>query len=204
MKLLIDYFSVVLFYLAYQFYTRIPEDFVFSINAWIPLGLVAGEKSSAIYFAIFVGIVAAGLQTLIHWILEGKPTKLHLIAFFAFLLFGGITFFMRDPVFIKWKPTIVNMIFAIVFLGSTFVGKKSLVEHMLGNSMQVSKRIWNRLTLSWAIFFVFVAILNIIIAYNFSESTWVNFKLFGILGMTFCFLVIQALYLSKLIQVDNH
>lgn len=203
MKLLIDYLSIVIFYLGYVFYVRIPQELILSLNSWLSLGLVPGEKSSAIYFAVFVGIVAAGLQTLVHWMIDGKPSKLHLITFFAFLIFGGMTLLLRDPVFIKWKPTIINVIFAIVFLGSTFFGDKTLLERMMGKSVQASKRVWHKLTLAWTTFFLFVAVLNIIVAYNFSESTWVNFKLFGILGLTFCFLVVQALYLSKQSQMDQ-
>ncbi len=204
MKLLFDYLSIILFYIAYQFYAHVPESAVLIINSWLGLDLVAGDKSSAIYFAVLVGIIAAGLLTLVHWIFKGTPTKLHLFTLFAFLIFGGITLFLRDPVFIKWKPTIVNMIFACVLLSSMFIGEKTLVERMMGKTIQTSKQVWHRLTLSWVAFFLFIAILNIIIAYKFSETAWVNFKLFGILGLTFCFLVIQAFYLSKQYQIDKH
>ena len=204
MKFIIDYLSIVLFYIAYVFYVHVPQDVILTMNTWLNLGLEAGEKSSAIYFAVFVGIVASGLQTLIFWIIDGKPTKLHLITFFAFLIFGGMTFLFRDPMFIKWKPTIVNVIFALVFLGSTMIGEKTLLERLMGRTIQASKQIWHRLTLGWVAFFLFIAVVNIIVAYKFSESTWVNFKLFGILGLTFCFLVIQALYLSRHLQLDKH
>lgn len=204
MKLFIDYLSVVLFYIAYKFYVQVPAETILTMNSWLGLGLEVGDKSSAIYFAVLIGIVVAGLQTIIYWAIDGKPTKMHLVAFFAFLIFGGMTFFLRDPIFIKWKPTIVNAIFAIVFLGSIVIGDKTLPEHLMGKTIQVSKDVWHRLTLSWTAFFLFVAVLNIIVAYNFSEAAWVNFKLFGILGLTFSFLVIQALYLSKHLGIDNH
>ena len=203
MKLLIDYLSIVLFYIAYQFYVHVPEGVILTLNSWLTLGLEAGSKSSAIYFAILIGIAAAGLQTIIHWMLDGKISKLHLITFLAFLILGGITLFLRDPVFIKWKPTIINIIFACVFLASTVIGEKTLLERMMGKTIQTSKQVWHRLTLSWTAFFLFIAILNIIVAYKFSETTWVNFKLFGILGLTFCFLVLQALYLSKQSLLDK-
>ena len=203
MKFFIDFLSVALFYVAYKFYVHIPEETVQLINSWLHLGLVPGEKSKAIYFAVFVGIIAAGLQALFHWVKNGKPSKTHLITFFIFLLFGGTTLVLRDPVFIKWKPTLVNAILAAVFLGSTIIGGKSLMERMLGNSIQASRRIWCQLTIGWAAFFLFIAILNIIIAYKFSEPTWVNFKLFGILGLTFGFLAIQGVYLSRHLRIKN-
>jgi len=203
MKLLLDYISIALFYVAYLFYTHVPEWVIHFINSWLHLELIPGEKSNAIYFAVLVGIIAAGLQTLSHWIIAGKPQKLHLIAFFAFLLFGGLTLILRDPVFIKWKPTLINAAFAIILLGSTFIGRMTMMERLMGNFVQASKHVWHRLTISWAVFFLFIAILNIIVAYKFSESTWVNFKLFGILGLTFGFLIIQTAYLSKHLQVKN-
>ncbi len=197
MKIFFDFLSIILFYLAYQFYEYVPEGVIQSINSWIHLGLKQGEQNNAIYFAILVGIVAAGLQALYHWVLDGNPSKTHMITFFAFLIFGGITLYLHNPVFIKWKPTIVNAVIAVIFLGSTVIGNKPLVERMMGRSIQASTRIWHRLTLGWAIFFAFIAILNIFVAYNLSESVWVNFKLFGILGLTIGFLVIQTIYLSK-------
>ena len=203
MKLLSDYLSVVLFYLAFVFYVRIPEEIISKMNSSLALGLVPGNKDSAIYFAVFIGIVVAGVQTLIDWLINRKISNLYLFAFIAFLVFGGMTFLFRNPIFIYWKPTIVNVIFAMIFIGSIFVGEKTLPERLMGKTIQVSKDVWHKLTLSWTAFFLFIAVLNIIVAYNFSESTWVNFKLFGILGLTFSFLVIQALYLSKYLGVEN-
>ncbi len=197
MKIFIDFLSIILFYVAYQVYENVPIKIIHFINSWLHVALIPGEKSNAIYFAILIGIVAAGLQTLFHWVIDGKPTKLHLITLFAFLLFGGITIFLRDPVFIKWKPTLVNAIFALIFLVSTMIGSMPLAQRMMGNFMHASKQVWHRLTISWAVFFLVIAILNIIVAYNFSESSWVNFKLFGILGLTIGFLMIQAFYISK-------
>lgn len=196
MKIFFDFLSLILFYIAYQVYENIPINIIHSINSWLHIALIPGEKSNAIYFAILIGIAAAGFQTLFHWIIDGKPTKLHLITFFAFLLFGGITIFLRDPVFIKWKPTLVNAIFAAIFLGSTMLGNKPLVQRVMGNAIHAPSQVWHRLTISWSIFFLVIAILNIIVAYKFSESIWVNFKLFGILGLTIGFLVIQTLYIS--------
>ncbi len=200
MKFLFDFLPIILFYIAYQFYEYVPEGAIQSINSWAHIGLIQGEQNNAIYFAILVGIVIAGLQTLWHWVLDRKPSKAHIITFSAFIIFGGITLYLRNPVYIKWKPTIVNAVIAAVFLGSTIIGNKPLVERMIGHSIQASKRIWHRLTLGWAVFFAFISTLNIFVAYNFSESVWVNFKLFGILGLTVGFVAVQAVYLSKHIQ----
>ncbi len=203
MKILFDYFSIILFYIAYQFYALIPASVVHNINTWLPISFTPGDKSNAIYFAVLIGIIAAGLQTLIQWLAHGKSSKLQIFTFLIFLILGGITLFLRDPVFIKWKPTVVNLIIAAIFYGSTVVGSKPLAERIMGGTLKAPSKIWQRLTYSWAAFFLVVAILNIIVAYNFSESMWVNFKLFGILGLSIFFLILQALYLSKHTHINQ-
>jgi len=203
MKILFDYLSIVLFYIAYQFYTQIPAGVVHSFNSLLPISFIPADKSNAIYFAVLIGIIVAGLQTLIQWLLDGKPTKLQLFTFFTFLILGGITLFLRNPVFIKWKPTVINYIFAAIFFGSTIFGSKPLAERIMGGTIDAPSQIWHKITYSWAAFFLLIAVLNIIVAYNFSESMWVNFKLFGILGLSIFFLMLQALYLSKHIQAKK-
>ena len=200
MKFLLDYVSIILFYVAYQFYAHVPAEVVNFVNSWLPVSLVPTDKSNAIYFAVLVGIIAAGLQTLIYRAVNGKSAIFQLITFLIFLILGGITLFMRNPDFIKWKPTIVNLIIAAIFFGSTVIGNKSLAERIMGTAFNAPSQIWLRMTIGWSVFFLFIAALNIIVANNFSESMWVNFKLFGILGLSIFFLILQALYLSKYIQ----
>lgn len=203
MKILFNYLSIVLFYIAYQFYTHVPAEIVYFVNSWLPISLVPANKSYAIYFAVLVGIIVAGLYTLFQWLLDGKSTKLQLFTFLIFLSLGGITLFLRDPAFIKWKPTVINFIFAVILFGSTIFGTKPLAERIMGGVIDASSQIWHKITYSWATFFLFIATLNIIVAYKFSESIWVNFKLFGILGLSIFFLMLQALYLSKHLQVKE-
>ena len=118
-----------------------------------------------------------------------------------FLIFGGATLFLRDPTFIKWKPTVINLVFALIFLGSAFIGDKPLAQRFLGNAIEAPKSIWYRLNTAWIIFFVSVAAINLYIAYNFSEEIWVNFKLFGMMGLTIAFIIIQMVVLSRYITV---
>jgi len=118
------------------------------------------------------------------------------------VVFGGLTLAFRDPTFIQWKPTIVNLLFALAFLGSQYIGEKSFIERMMGASITLPKKEWIKLNLSWVLFFVFLAISNLYVAYNFSEDTWVNFKLFGMMGLTFVFIIAQGIYLTRYMK-DN-
>ena len=99
--------------------------------------------------------------------------------------------------FIKWKPSVINLIFALVFLGSAFIGKKPLVERLLGNAISAPRQIWLKLNTYWVVFFTGIAAINLYIAYNFSEEVWVNFKLFGMIGLTFLFIIMQIIILSR-------
>jgi intracellular septation protein len=122
---------------------------------------------------------------------------MHVITLGILILFGGLTLALRDPVFIKWKPTVVNWLFGIAFLGSRFFGKRTLVERMMSHAITAPGPVWLRLNWAWVVFFLGMGLLNIYVAYNFSEDTWVNFKLFGMMGLTLLFVFGQAFYLSR-------
>lgn len=200
MKIFLDYFSVLLFWLSYQFYTKIPAAIIQIINTYLPIGLETENKGHAIYFALVVGILAAGLSTILNWVIDKKPPKSQIFIFLTFLIIGGLTLTFRNPTFLYWKPTVINGIFALVFFASLYIGKTSLAERIMGHLLDAPKAVWNRLTIAWGAFFIFVAILNLLVAYSFNESTWVNFKLFGILSLTFIFILLQGFYLSKYLQ----
>jgi intracellular septation protein len=171
MKLLFDFFPILLFFIAYKMY--------------------------GIYVATAVAIAAAAVQTGVFWLRHRRFEKMHLVTFGLLLLFGGLTIVLRDPVFIKWKPTVINWLFAVVFLGSHWVGEKPLVERMMSHAIQAPAPVWIRLSWMWIGFFVGVGVLNLYVAFNYPEDTWVNFKLFGILGITFAFVIGQAFYLGR-------
>jgi intracellular septation protein len=171
MKFLYDFFPIVLFFISYKVY--------------------------GMYVATAVIIVSSLLQVGYSWYRHRKVEKMHLITLVIVLVFGGLTLILQDPVFIKWKPTVVNGLFAVAFLGSQFIGKKTLVERMMSTQIELPSAVWRRLNLTWVAFFVVSGAANIYVAYNFSEDTWVNFKLFGVLGLTFAFIIIQAFYISR-------
>ena len=171
MKFLFDLFPILLFFVAYKMYD--------------------------IYVATAVAIGAACVQTGLFWLKHRKFEKMHLITLAILIVFGGLTLLLRDPVFIKWKPTVVNWMFGAAFLGSQFIGKRTLVERMMGHAISVPTPVWSRLNWAWILFFISMGLLNIYVAYSFSEATWVNFKLFGMMGLTLVFVFGQAFYLSR-------
>jgi len=174
MKFLFDFFPILLFFVAYKMYD--------------------------IYVATAVAIVAAGVQTALFWMRHRRFEKMHLVTFGLLLVFGGLTIALHDPVFIKWKPTVINWLFALVFLASHWIGEKPLVERMMSHAIQAPRPVWMRLSWMWVLFFAFVGVLNLYVAFNFAEETWVNFKLFGILGITFAFVIAQAFYLGRYVE----
>ncbi len=177
MKLLYDFFPILLFFIAYKAYD--------------------------IYVATAVAIVAAFVQTGLYWLKHRRFENTHLITLGLLVVFGGLTLILHDPVFIKWKPTLVNWLFGIGFLGSLFIGEKPLVERMMGHAVALPALIWRRLNWAWIWFFLAMGALNLYVAYNFTEETWVNFKLFGMLGLTVIFVVLQSVYLSRHIEPEE-
>ncbi|MCB1862064.1 MAG: septation protein A [Gammaproteobacteria bacterium] len=174
MKFLTDFLPILLFFIAYQMYD--------------------------IYVATAVAIAASALQIGYLRLLRKKIEKMHLVTLGLLIIFGGLTLALRDPLFIKWKPTVVNWLFAAVFFGSQFIGRKSMVERMMSHAIELPAQIWTRLNLSWGVFFLASGMLNLYVAFNFAEATWVNFKLFGMLGLTAVFVILQSFYMARHIQ----
>jgi len=113
------------------------------------------------------------------------------------LVLGGATLWLQNPDFIKWKPTAVNWLFAIAFIGAQVFTDKSLLERMMAEHIQLPSPIWFKLNIAWILFFIGSGLANLYVAFNFDEATWVNFKLFGLLGLTLVFIIGQSVYLSK-------
>lgn len=201
MKLFIDFLPVILFFSAYKFYALMPTSVIGSVNSVMPFTLTVGKEADAIYFATLIAIAISGLTVLVSYIKHRTYNKNLLITFLLFIIFGGATIFLRDPTFIKWKPTVINLVFALIFLGSIFIGDKSLAQRILGGTIDAPKHIWFKLNTAWIIFFISVAAINLYIAYNFSEEFWVSFKLFGMMGLTIAFIIIQIIILSRYISI---
>ncbi len=173
MKLLFDFFPILLFFISYK---------------WL-----------GIYIATAVTIVASILQ--VGWIYYRyrKLEPVHLITLASVVILGGATLLFHNELFIKWKPTAIYWLMALAFLISHFM-QKNLIYRMMSSQIELPKKIWKTLNLCWVAFFVFMGALNIYVVYHFSTNTWVDFKLFGTLILTLIFGVGQALYLSQHIK----
>lgn len=177
MKLLFDLFPVVLFFIAYKMYD--------------------------IYTATAVIIVASLAQVIYFYIKNRRVEKMHIITLVLILVLGGLTLYLQDEDFIKWKPTIVNWGFALVFLGSHYIGQKPIIQRMMDQMIQLPELVWGRLSWLWIAFFILSGATNLYVAFNYDTDTWVNFKLFGLMGMTFVFIVIQGIYINKYMQESD-
>ena len=216
LKFVIDFLPILLFFVVY--------------------------KNYGIYSAIYSMIVATAVQILFTKISTGKYEKSHLITFILLVIFGGITLAFNDPAFIMWKVSVLYVIFALVLIGSIFIGEKTLLHRMLGKEISVPQNIWKNITWLWGFGFLVIAAINAVYvnsallargnflrATNISgeielqdvdcsvspfsdacfiaqqtEDAWVNFKLFGTLGLTFLFLIITVLMISKYIKPKNN
>lgn len=168
----------------------------------VPLiGFFIAYKTYDIYAAVIVLMALMALSLFIHRAQKKTITNMQWVSFFLVVIFGGITLLFRNEIFIKWKPTVLNWGFGLAFLLSQFIGEKTFTERIMSAAkINAPKKVWHRLNISWVIFFMISGALNIFVAYQFSTDVWVNFKLFGLFGLTFLFAIGQAVYLKNHIK----
>ncbi|HEU0062475.1 MAG TPA: septation protein A [Hyphomicrobiaceae bacterium] len=145
---------------------------------------------AGIYWATGVLMLATVAALIASWRLLGRVTAVPMVTAVLVVVFGGLTFYLDDPSFIKLKPTIINLLFAGALVVGLATGRP-LLKLLLGEAFQLSEEGWRKLTVRWALFFFALAILNEIVWRNFSESAWVNFKVFGIVPLTILFAMAQ-------------
>jgi intracellular septation protein len=178
-KFLFDLFPLILFFVAYRL--------------------------ADIYVATAVAIAAAVLQIL--WIkLTRKPIEtMHWVNFAVIVFFGGATLWLQNEAFIKWKPTVLYWLFGAVLLISKYLLDKNLMQKLLGAKVSMPDLAWNKLNLSWALFFMVAGALNLFVAFSglFTESQWVNFKVFGLMALLIVFVIAQSIWLGKHMQQDE-
>ena len=174
MKFLFDLFPVILFFIAF--------------------------KASGIYVATGVAIAATFAQ--IGWLLfRGRKVDTMLwVSLAIIVLFGGATLWLQDETFIKWKPTVLYWLFGAVLAGSTLLFRRNLIRKLMEEQITLPDRVWGQLNASWIGFFALMGAANLFVAYSFPTDTWVNFKLFGGMGLMLAFVVGQSLLLAKYIE----
>lgn len=178
MKVLFDLFPVILFFIAYR---------------------ITGD----IFIATPITMGASLLQIIFAWYQQGKVDTLLWISFILVILLGTATLVFRNQVFIYWKPTAIYWLLAAGLVLTKAIKKINLIQKMMGTQLNLPEAIWVRLNTIWALFFFLMGLLNLLVAFYCAESTWVNFKLFGTLGLTLLFIVIQSFVLSRYFADDT-
>jgi len=177
MKLLIDFFPIILFFVAF--------------------------KVEGIYVATGVAIVATIAQ--IAWLHHktGKVEPMQWLSLGVIVLFGGATIVAQNETFIKWKPTVLYWLMAGTLAAGQLFFKKNLLKSLMGSQLELPEAAWRVTNWSWIAFFGAMGVINLWVAYNFDTDTWVNFKLFGGLGLMALFVIGQALYLGRYMKADE-
>lgn len=157
----------------------------------IPLFATVAENDLPIMAATAAFMVATVISLLVSLSLYRRVPVMPLVSGVIVIFFGGLTLYLQDELFIKLKPTIVNVIFATTLLGGLFLFKKSLLSLVFDSVIQLDDDGWRKLTLRWGLFFVFLAVLNEVVWRGFSTDTWVAFKVFGVMPLTVAFALAQ-------------
>ena len=207
MKIFYDLAPIILFFIGYH-NAKFISDNTF-VGQW--LDPAQPEVISATVIATGIAIVASFIQVGGYWLKHHRFERMHIFSLVLITSLGGITIAFGDPAFIQWKPTVLNWVFAGAFLISQFVGKKSLVNRMMGGQINLPEAIWFKLNMAWVVFFIFSGLANLYVAFYYApeldEKTrmdfWVDFKLFGLMGLTFIFVIAQAIYLSKYMEAPK-
>jgi intracellular septation protein len=177
MKLLIDFFPILLFFIVF--------------------------KTMGIYAATAVAIVATVAQ--IAWLRwrNGRVEPMQWLSLGVIVVFGGATLVAQDETFIKWKPTVLYWVMGGGLLIAEYLFKRNGIRALMGTQLELPDTAWRQLLHAWAGFFALMGVINLWVAYHFDTDTWVNFKLFGGLGLMVLFVLGQALYLSKYMKQDS-
>ena len=177
MKSLVDLFPIVLFFVAF--------------------------KLAGIYVATGVAILATLVQ--IGWlhVRHGKVEPMQWISLVVIVFFGGATLVFHDETFIKWKPSILYWLMGAVLAGGMWVLKKNFIQSLMGAQLSLPDHVWRQLVWAWALFFAAMGVINWWVAFHFDTDTWVNYKLFGSMGLMLVFVLAQGLYLSRHMQTPE-
>ncbi len=200
MKLLFDLFPVILFFVAFKVAGIYPDASLALAQSWLgPLMLdgTVPAGQGAILLATAVAIVASLLQ--VGWLLARRKTvdPMLWISVAVIIVFGGATIWLHDETFIKWKPSILYWLFASLLLGGRLLFQRNLLRSVLGKQLTVPEVIWERLLWMWIAFFVAIGGVNLVVAFNVPTETWVNFKLFGLMGITLAFTLGIGFWLAR-------
>ena len=191
MKQLLELLPLVLFFGAYQM-----DGDTLTVGGW-------SHTFDGIFSATAVLMISTALTWLISSLLEKRNDKRLMWMTLAVLLFGAATLILRDQRFIQWKPTVFNWVLAAVFLGSQFVGERTVLERVLGSQLSLPRPIWTRLNVLWIGNFALVGALNLFVAYRFEEAFWVSYKLYSSVGFTLALMLLTVAIVAPHVKDDG-
>ena len=191
MKQLLELLPLVMFFGAYQM-----DGDTLAVGGW-------SHTFDGIFSATAVLMISTALTWLVASLLEKRNDKRLMWMTLAVLLFGAATLILRDQRFIQWKPTVFNWLLAAVFLGSQFIGKRSVLERVLGSQLSLPRPIWTRLNVLWIGNFALVGALNLFVAYRFEEAVWVSYKLYSSIGFTLALMLLTVVIVAPHVKDDG-
>lgn len=204
MKILLDFLPIVLFFGMFKYAEGQPQWAAATATEWLGFMVAGGQvgpTEAPVLLATVVVIAATLLQIAILMARGQKIDTMLWVSLALVTLLGGATIYFHSEAFIKWKPTLLYWAMGGGLLVGQFFGKNG-IRALLGRQMSLPEPVWARVNLSWAAFFVSMGFLNIWVAYTFSTSAWVNFKLFGGMGLMLAFVLLQAVVLNKYMQTE--
>ena len=172
MRQLLEFLPLVLFFTAYQM-----DGNILAVGKW-------SHRFDGIFSATAVLMISSVASWMLSSVWEKKNDRRLMWMAVAIMIFGAATLIFRDQRFIQWKPTVFNWVLALVFLGSHFIGQRTVLQRLLGAQLSLPSRIWKRLSALWIGNFLLVGALNLVVAYQYEESFWVAYKLYSSIGFT--------------------
>lgn len=206
MKILFDFLPIVLFFAAFKYgdgHKEWASQFASEHFGFMVSGGVVGPAEAPVLLATVV-VVLATMAQIAYLLLRGRKVDMMLwVSFVLVTVLGAATVWFHSETFIKWKPSGLYWVMGLAFWVSQTFFKKNLLQALMGEQLKLPALVWQRLGLAWAAFFLLMGALNLYIAYNFTTATWVNFKLFGGMGLMLLFTLAQGIYLTRHIRPDS-
>jgi len=205
MKLLFDFLPIILFFVAFKYaeaHKAWAASFATSQLGFLVSGGVVGPNEAPVLLATVVVIVASLAQ--VAWLkLRGRKVDTMLwVSLALVMVLGGATIYFHNETFIKWKPSVLYWAMGLSFWLSPLLFGKNLLRVLMGAQMQLPARVWHRLNFAWVAFFASMGLLNLWVAYSYSTDIWVDFKLFGGIGLMLLFTLAQGVYLNRYLKDD--
>jgi intracellular septation protein len=203
MKLLLDFLPIIFFFASFKF-TEANKDWAAAFATqnfgFMVSGGSVGPTEAPVLLATVVVIVATLAQVAVLKLRGRNVDTMLWISLVLVVVLGGLTIWFHNETFIKWKPSVLYWTMGTALWLSPLLAGKNLLKVLLGEQMQLPPKVWHRLNFAWVAFFAGMGLLNLWVAYSFSTDTWVNFKLFGGMGLLLAFTVAQGLYLGRYIE----